>query len=190
MNEAAKVLAAAGRLREKCPVWWDICQRIALAQQWNREKYDELFESAVRFDPYYTAFYANKNVYLLPRWFGEPGECAAFAQKSADRLGGEEGDILYARLLWRLHALDVFDTNCIVKEAGVSWPRIRNGLEAILRRHPDSFEAASELCYLCGQQGERERMRPLFVQIGPFVDTSVYGQRPRFLQDRRMAFQP
>jgi hypothetical protein len=35
--------------------------------------------------------------------------------------------------------------------------------------------AASELCYLGGQQGERERMKQLFVQIGPFVDTIVYG---------------
>lgn len=189
LNQAAKVLEEARSLEEKCPVWWDLAQGIALGQSWDRARYDRLFHDAIYFEPLYTGFYTNKNNYLLPRWFGKPGECATFAESAANRLGGEEGDILYARLVWRLHSMDLFRTSSIVDAAGASWPRMRKGLEAILRRHPQSIAAASELCYLSGQQGERERMKQLFAQIGPFVDTSVYGDNRTFLRDRRAAFQ-
>lgn len=189
LTEAAKVLADARNLNDKCAGWWDVAQRVALGEGWDRTKYDQLFEDAVRFDRLYTGFYTNKNNYLLPRWFGKPGECAAFAEAAANRLGGEEGDILYARLVWRLHSMDVFPNGSIVQQAGASWPRVRKGLESILNRQPRSIAAASELCYLCGQQGERDRMKQLFMQMGPFVDTTVYGDNRRFLQDRRVAFQ-
>jgi hypothetical protein len=84
--------------------------------------------------------------------------------------------------------MDTIKTGPIVEGAGASWPRVRKGLEAILRRQPNSIAAASELCYLCCQHGEHERMRQLFVQIGPFVDTTMYYDSRRFLQDRREAF--
>jgi len=189
LKKAAEVLEEARNLEEKCPFWWDLSQRVALGQSWDRARYDRLFADAVYFEPLYSAFYANKNNYLLPRWFGRPGECAAFAEAAANELGGEEGDILYARLVWRLHAMDTIKTGSITEGAGASWPRVRKGLEAILRRYPNSIAAASELCYLCCQHGEHERMKQLFVQIGPFVDTTMYYDNTRFLQDRRKAFQ-
>lgn len=188
LTESATVLEEARNLEEKCPFWWDLSQRVALGQSWDRARYDRLFADAVYFEPLYSGFYANKNNYLLPRWFGRPGECAAFAEAAANELGGEEGDILYARLVWRLHAMDTIKTGSITEGAGASWPRVRKGLEAILRRYPNSIAAASELCYLCCQHGEHERMRQLFVQIGPFVDTTMYYDNTRFLQDRRKAF--
>lgn len=188
LKEAAKVLAEARDLEEKCPVWWGISQQVALGQGWDRARYDRLFHDAIYFEPLYTGFYTNRNNYLLPRWFGRPGECAAFAEEAANRLGGEEGDILYARLVWGLHAMGTVLTSPFVENAGASWPRMRKGLEAILRRQPNSIAAMSELCYLSGQHGEHERMRQLFVQIGPFVDTTMFGYG-YFLRDRRKAFQ-
>jgi TolA-binding protein len=189
IKESAKVLEEARHLEEKCPGWWDLSQRIALAQSWDRARYNRLFADATYFDPLYTGFYTSMNNYLLPRWFGKPGECAAFAEQAANELGGEEGDILYARLVWRLHSMDTIKMGSITDGAGASWPRVRKGMEAILRRYPNSIAAASELCYLSCQHGERERMRQLFVQIGPFVDTTMYYDKTRFLQDRRVAFQ-
>ena len=189
LNEAAKVLAEARDLEEKCPVWWSVSQQVALGQGWDRARYDRLFYDAIYFEPLYTGFYTNRNNYLLPRWFGRPGECAAFAEEAANKLGGDEGDILYARLVWGLHATGVLRNGSIVEAAGASWPRVRRGLEAILRRQPNSIAAMSELCYLSGQHGEHERMRQLFVQIGPFVDTTMFGDNACFLRDRRVAFQ-
>ena len=186
---AGKVLDDARNLGEKCPVWWEVYQRVALGLGWGRARVETLFEDAVRFEPLYTGFYTSRNNYLLPRWYGKPGEGAAFAQAAADRLGGEEGDVVYARLAWRLHSMGMLPNGFVVQAAGASWPRVRNGMEAIVRRYPDSIAAASELCYLYGQQGERARMPALFAQIGPFVDTSVYGDSKRFLSDRKFAFQ-
>ncbi len=188
LEESTKVLAAANTLTEKCPVWWELCQRIALGQSRPRDQYEALFASALRFDPKYVGFYVSKETYLLPRWFGGEGEGAAFIQEAADRVGGKDGDVLYARLIWQLQEKGIFKTNCIVKEFGASWPRLRRGLEAIVEQYPDSIAAASELCAVSGQEGEHERMRPLFARIGPFIDTSIFGERRYFLSDRRIAF--
>jgi hypothetical protein len=188
LNEAAKVLTEARDLEEKCPVWFGVSMHVAVGQGWDRARYNRLFADAIYFEPHYTGFYTNRSNYLLPRWFGRPGETAAFAEEAANELGGEEGDILYARLFWGLHSMGTVLTSPFVENAGASWPRVRKGLEAILRRQPNSIAAMSELCYLSGQHGEHERMRQLFVQIGPFVDTTMFGFG-YFLRDRRVAFQ-
>ena len=36
---------------------------------------------------------------LLPRWGGRPGDIAQYAAQVADKIGGDDGDVLYARLV-------------------------------------------------------------------------------------------
>ena len=82
----------------------------------------------------YAFFYNNKATYLLPRWHGEEGDWQKFASREADRLGGENGDILYARIGWRMHERRFYSG--FLRDAGYSWPRMKQGLEMIIRKHP------------------------------------------------------
>jgi hypothetical protein len=78
-------------------------QFVALGEGWNLAAYDKVFNEAVAFESTYTYFYNNKVMYLLPRWFGQEGDWQKFAAQSADKMGSEAGDILYARIGWRVH---------------------------------------------------------------------------------------
>lgn len=109
-----------------------------------RADYEKMFARAIAAYPDCTKFYGSKTNYLLPQWYGEPGEWERFADQSADRLGGEAGDTLYARLVCQQSE----GVRAIWEDSTASWPRVKRGLEAILRRYPDSLWAGTELFYL------------------------------------------
>ncbi len=58
-----------------------------------REFLDGLFEAGIKNFPDYLPLYRTRAVHLLPRWFGERGESLEMAEKRADQIGGDEGDV-------------------------------------------------------------------------------------------------
>jgi hypothetical protein len=180
---AKETLEAAKKLDVKCPVWWDTMQYVALGESWDLASYNKLFNSAVAFDSSYTFFYNNKVMYLLPRWFGQEGDWQKFATESADKIGGEAGDILYARIGWRIHERGIYEG--FLRDSGYSWPRLKNGLEAIIKKYPNSLTVASELAFLAYQSKDRECAQPLFERIDQKVDFEIWqNDNARFLRAR------
>ena len=164
-------------------------QFIALGQEWPLNSYETLFKEAVAFEPTYTFYYNNKVVFLLPRWYGKEGDWQRFASESADKLGGETGDVLYARIGWRVHERGVYDG--FLKDSGYSWPRIKKGLEAIVKSYPDSISAATELAYLSWQRQDKVSAKAMFNNIGMRMDTGIWGDdKERFMRARSWALSP
>lgn len=188
LTEARRILIAAESIATKCPVFYSTRLGVALGDGTTREGNDQLFEEAVSAFPTYTNYYRNRAYYLLPRWHGEPGEWEGFAEASADRLGGEAGDVLYAQIIWSMHDSRVFGN--MLKEANVNWPRIQNGFEALCRRYPNSISAQSEYCSISGfaPQGARQMMRRLFSKLGDRVDLSVWIKMEYWQRDHNWAF--
>ena len=56
---------------------------VALGQGWRRNEYDALYKKAVEGEATYYEFYFRKAYYLLPRWYGKPGEWERFAEEAA-----------------------------------------------------------------------------------------------------------
>jgi hypothetical protein len=125
---------------------------------------------------------------LEEKWYGERGDWEAFAKESADRLGGEEGDILYARLVWYVHDTRLYSNP--VAESALDWERTKRGFEAIRRQYPDSLLALSEFCALSGfaPMGARTQMRQLFDEIGNRVDLQTWKKVDLFVRNRRWAY--
>ena len=105
----------------------------------DREALDELFEGGTAKFPDYLPLYTERARHLLPRWMGEPGEWETMAKKRADQIGGYEGDVFYARIVWNLtqsfaglSAESRFDTD-----------RVQRGLETLQKQFPDSISVAS-----------------------------------------------
>lgn len=104
-----------------------------------REILDGLFEGGrVRF-PDYLPLYTTRAYQLLPRWFGAPGEWEAMAKKCGDTIGGENGDVFYARIAWSLW--QSFPN--MPEESNFNYERARRGLEILQKRRPDSISVAS-----------------------------------------------
>ncbi|HWQ91207.1 MAG TPA: DUF4034 domain-containing protein, partial [Clostridia bacterium] len=178
LNDAEKVLAEARTLQERCPRWWSVKLQAAMGQGTERENYDALFQEAVRAQPGYTVFYNRRADYLLPRWHGEPGEWEADLARSADQLGGEKGDLLYARVVWHMHDLGMFSN--VIQQTRVSWERVDRGFAAIEKHYPDSLAVKRERAYLAGLAGNRALARSYFDKLQGKVNLSVWKTQARF----------
>jgi len=186
LRDAREILMAARNLEAKCPVWWDTMQFVALGLQWDLKSYDSLFNEAVAFEPNYAFFYFDKCMYLLPRWYGKEGDWQRFAFEASDKLGGEAGDILYARMGWRIHFRAFYDG--FLRDAGYSWDRMRRGLELTVKKYPNSISAVSELAYLAYQAENQLEARRAFESLGNRVDHSVWDDDiDRFMRARLWA---
>jgi hypothetical protein len=186
LEKSREILVEARALKTKCPMWWDTLQFVALGQGWKVADFDAVFDDAVKFEPGYTQFYVNKATYLLPRWYGKEGDWQAFAQDAADKMTGEAGDMLYARIGWRIHQRGYYSG--FARDAGYSWPRMKKGLQTIVEKHSDSVAPASELACLAYQAEDRECAKPMFERVGMVVDRNAWqDDMARFIRARTWA---
>ncbi len=186
LQKAGQVLADARKLRTKCPVWWDTMQCVALGRSFKLSDYNRIFEEAVKFQPAYTQFYINKATYLTPRCYGKEGDWQKFATDAADKIGGDAGDTLYARIGWRLHQRGFYEA--FLRDSGYSWKRMKSGLQLIVTKHSESLTPASELAYLAYQAGDQKCAKPLFARIGKVVDRGTWhDDMSRFIRARTWA---
>lgn len=184
--EAEKILKQAARLEAKCPHYYYIRQKLALGQNLPREEYEKVVKEGLALAPAYMSIYFHYIQFLRPRWHGKSqDEWYDMVKKHADSLGGEEGDLFFARCCVRVYQNRYYEN--FVKDAPVDWTRLKRGLEVCLKRYPDSIWAKTRLCYFCGHKGERQQTKDLFLEIGHVVDTSHWTTE-HFLNFRAWAF--
>jgi hypothetical protein len=179
LTEASRVLVQARSLNERCPYMWSVMFRTELGISTDRKIFDANFKRAVAAWPDYMAFYQGRACYFLPRRNGEQGEWEADLEKSADQLGGDEGDLLYAREVWALHQSRVFSN--IFAESNISWPRVNKGLEAIEKKFPASLQTLSEHAYLAALAEDATAAHKYLALIQGKVDLAIWQTRDTFL---------
>src|SRR6185437_2756727 len=114
------------------PEWYDAMLVVASAQGWKRPQVDALVNEAITREPGY--FYDVRVVrdYLLPKWYGAPGDTEQFVNDVADHIGGERGDATYFFIAE--YILTVEQCDCPSSNArSMSWLRIRKGYAAVQR---------------------------------------------------------
>lgn len=187
LRGAQKYLQQAAKLNEWCPVYWSTMQRIALCLQVSRKQYDAIFDHATREFPEYEAYYNYRALYLLPGWLGAPGEWESDLAKSSDKIGGEAGDMLYARVVWYMHSYGS-TTNLFKETPRISWPRVQRGFDAILKESPDSLAAKTERAHLAALKGDKVRARVYFLETGGQVDVCLWDGGDAFHSNFKWIF--
>src|SRR5262249_24818864 len=71
-------------------------------------------------------------IFMLSKWHGKEGDTATFADEIANRIGGEEGDIVYFRIADELCKDDS-------EFERLSWPRVNKGYEELEKRYGTSL---------------------------------------------------
>lgn len=102
LSDARLVLREAKVLKAKCPHWWAVAQTVGRGQNWSSDATKGLLKEALSFEPNYTLYLRQHLINLLPRWGGKDGEALAFAIEQANSRPGEQGDLLYGRLILEL----------------------------------------------------------------------------------------
>jgi hypothetical protein len=179
-------LNEAKNLKEQCPVYWSTRLGIALGLQISKRQFNNIFYQAIAAFPDYTYYYHTRAVYLLPRWYGEEGEWEKDLAQSADRIGGENGDMLYAQVIWNMQYYYHFPN--IFKDAKLSWARVDKGFETIEKCFPNSSAAKNERAHLAGLAVDKEKARKYFIQTEGKVDLSVWKDKDEFIKFSNWAF--
>jgi hypothetical protein len=169
-------LALAKQALNECPTnsrpfhWYLAMQDIALGSNPSKEELYELCASAAKAYPQQVRHYFKQAYSLLPRWHGDDGEWERFARESADKVGGTDGDVLYARIVWYVHKAYSNE----IKDVTLDTTRLERGLKELSKRFPGDLAPSAELAMLSLTLGEKEKAKVQFAKLGANVPTSVF----------------
>lgn len=177
IEKASKLLTQSFRPQEKCPEWYLAALIVAKAEGWERNQMEEVFAEGAVLEPTYYYLHQAKAAYLLPRWFGEEGDWEEFAEQAADRIGGEQGDILFFAIysnMMSYHSIDFMNTH--QKHAG----RLVSGFRAIEKLYGSSPQRLNEAALFSFFAGDPKTTDELMKRIGDDFDESVWRSKTNF----------
>jgi Domain of unknown function (DUF4034) len=178
--DARAALEEASSLPAKCPEWYVAMLEVAEAQSWDVAEARALFEKAFKFEPGYYYYERVMGNYLLPKWGGELGDTERFASEIADRLGGDDGDILYFQVANFLM--------CGCKgDPHLSWPRISKGFNASERLYGVSMLNLNLIALIASHRNDPIVADSAFRRIGDQWDEETWHKRDRFDDARKWA---
>ncbi len=99
--------------------------------------------------------------FLLPRWYGKPGEWEKVAEDAIEAQG-PSGAETYARVITYRSP---FYGN-LFSETKASWTKTRQGYEDMIKHFPGSMRNLNNYCRLACLAGDKDKARELFGLIG------------------------
>jgi hypothetical protein len=174
------VLDKAKAKKDACPFLYVEGQVVALGESWEHPEYDKLFDEAVQRFPDSNEFYFQKAYYLQPRWHGSETEWPDFAAKVADKIGGANGDKLYARIAWYISNLGLYD-NLFTEFPNLKWTRIDRGMQALLKEYPNSPNVQNAYLKLAIEAGKTALSKQILAKVGKNIDVSIWKRKADFL---------
>lgn len=174
VQQARTMLEDAAKIGATDPEWYRAMQTVALAQGWSRTQVDALADEALNAEPGYFYFARAEANYLLPKWYGKPGDTEEFAEKVADRIGGQEGDATYFLIAATI--------NCCrgTQAPAMQWTRVRQGYFAVEQLYGTNNYQRNALAFLALRAGDQQTAQQAFAKIGDDWDQSVWRSKPRF----------
>ena len=178
LAKARAALDAADKLPVKCLQWYAVMLAVARGQEWERDRYDALFNLAVLVEPSYYDFYYEKAAYLLPRWDGKTtGEWIAFADEAARTDDPGERATLYARIVWS----EVGTWQEKYDPRQIDWAKVKQGFADIEKQFARSDWNLNNFCFYACLAGDRETARELFGRIElAHITPNAWGGRKEF----------
>src|SRR3984957_2545154 len=174
VQSARSTLEQSAVLAQDSPHWYLEMQGVALDQQWDRAAFDALAERALAHEPGYYYFAVSESNYLLPKWYGKPGDTERYAAQVADRIGGAEGDAVYFELAAAI--------NCCkrTQAPALSWSRVQRGFAAIESLYKSTNHERNVMAYLALRNGDAATAQQLFARIGNDWSESVWKTKAAF----------
>jgi hypothetical protein len=174
VNSARSTLEQSAAYAENSPQWYLQMQNVALDQQWDRAAYDALAERALAHEAGYYYFAVAQSNYLLPKWYGKPGDTERYAAQVADRIGGAEGDAVYFQIAAAINC-------CKSNQApAISWPRVQRGFASLESLYGSTNHERNVMAFLAVGNGDVATAQQLFARIGNDWSESVWKTKANF----------
>ncbi|MCU1302188.1 MAG: hypothetical protein JWQ87_2472 [Candidatus Sulfotelmatobacter sp.] len=183
--EAQRLLQQASALRTKCPEWYVQMQKVAQNMNWSETEKRALFAKANKFEPDYYYYARVFTSDLLPKWGGKPGAIEQFAEEIADRVGGDQGDILYFQVAI------ANDVTCgFNHDPHLSLARIERGFEASEKQYGVSMVNLNRIAFLTArtQPGDAIFANNVMQRIGEQRDEETWTSQDFEMAKNFVAF--
>ena len=184
VDDGLDELVAAKALGTKCPQWYAAMLNVGLAQSWEGQKYESIFEEGFKLEPTYYHLAREKVHYLLPQWFGRQGDVAKFVDSTSKRIGGDEGDIMYFELA---STLQPNYRGELWMRTGLEWARAKTGYEAMKRIYGVDRYRKNLFMYFSFHSNAGTHIASLEAAVGEVgndCDPDVWGTCSRFEEIR------
>jgi hypothetical protein len=184
VQKAREALEESEEIGRNDPEWYNAMVGIAIDQGWTRAKVEALADEALRREPGYFYVVRVAGDYLLPKWYGTPGDTEKFVDAAANKIGGIEGDATYFFVAEILLVNEIGCSKC--SQPSMSWARIQRGYAAIQRLYGINNYEINALAFLAVHFGDAQTAQHAFTEIGENWDHDVWGSKALF--DRARTF--
>jgi len=174
--QAKATLLEASKLPEKDPGWYTAMQDIAMYEGWDKPRMRELFDQATAFEPDYYHYYRQYANYLLPQWYGEPGDVQAFAEEVARRVPDPNGSMLYFQIVSTLSCYCQEGIQALVQ---TSYPKLRLGYSNITQFFGASNLTANRFAFMATTFRDQASAREAFAAISS-IEPEIWGSEQVF----------
>lgn len=178
LKEAEATLNKMSDKRNNCVHWYRAMQTVGIGLGYEPDVMSDLVNQATAVEPLYWSVYTAHAVYLLPRWYGDEGQWLKFAESSSDKIGGDDGDILYSELCWRISRF--YNVVEFLKDRSISWGRIKKGFKARGQKYGVSVRYLNAYCLLAGSIGDKQTTRVLMNRIGDQWEPEFWKEKKYF----------
>lgn len=188
-QKALRILYDAHSIKESYPFFWYVELNLLKDASKKAGMYSAFKQSQIEYPGYFGAYEAMLAA-LQPRWLGLPGEWEQFAKNEADKIGGPQGDKLYARQIRFVQDIGWYDfKENIFESFDIDWPRVNEGYKVLLKEYP------SRDVWVLGEQAKSAVMakdyataKKAFADLHGRVSLSVWESTDNFELALRKAF--
>jgi hypothetical protein len=178
LKQAETTLNKMPEKRKECPHWYRAMQGVGLGLGYDLETMTKYFEEAAAVEPLYWSSYEGHALYLLPRWHGKSGDWERFAQQASDKIGGDEGDILYSEICWRMSRY--YPADQFFKQNNINYRRIKKSLNLRGLKYGVSVHYLNAYCILAGGIGDKTTTKALMSRIDDQWDPDLWKDKKYF----------
>jgi hypothetical protein len=170
-------------LQDDCPHQYAVALQLAALDGWDKETASELFEEAFQNEPEYYPYYREYATYLLPRWRGQPGDVAQFANSILPRLPGQQGSIVYFEI-GSVLACNCGDDNTL---SDLSWEKIKEGYASLELLYGSSLEERNRYLFMAAHLKDKPAAQQVVEEVKANWNPAIWGVRSFFEQARAWA---
>lgn len=184
--QAKTLLLEAATLKDKDPFWYQAMLIVALHEGWDKTQARELFDQASAFEPGFYHYYRQYAWYLMPQWYGQPGDVQAFGEEILKRIPEPDGSMLYFQIM---STLACYCEGTMHDLPHANYPALRRGYGNITRYYGVSNLNANRFAFMATTFQDQQAAREAFTAIDS-MDSGIWYEESVFNSSRAWATAP
>lgn len=165
-----------------CPHWYVVKLALEQGEQWEWNRYNNIFAAGVALEPTYYPLYQTKAVDLLPFNHGVKGQWEGFAENSMKTIGGAEGDITYYMIIAHVRQKYIKPDghSDYYRDNNIWGQKTWDGFKQIEATYGLSKYRLNEMALIAAEARQYAAAKVLFERIGQDWDARVWPNKAAF----------